>query len=409
MENTTTNYIRTAHCGFKHMNAPRVTSAILTAGIVVENSLLLIAIVTHWKKFHSNLYRFVASLVCADLFFGLSNFAVVIMQTTNAGLDIVSMLKAVSYASFLVCILSMTLLNISVKSTYIRSCEIMAQAYPDRSWTEILTLISNFFRKTHQVKRMIISIWLLLPIFTLVGVMTRCTEEEHDCMDGCSTMVIDSSGEEQRLCKITSHCSSFMAPLSFPFLLLTNATSWCALGILVASTIYVVFFKVIITPKPSIDRAKPLPGIEITTTDGYKERISGKNSPAFEHTLKYEESENNTWAESSFVSRQQFGFNNDFISKFSLAVTILQFTIWSILTTVTLRSFFAQKQLLPYLYVQIYTNIFTLPSLANPWICFFTMTKLKDAVIATFFKHRCRFRKRRVTSTMAIQINSSNT
>ncbi|XP_077969281.1 uncharacterized protein LOC120344940 [Styela clava] len=354
MENTTTNYIRTAHCGFKHMNAPRVTSAILTAGIVVENSLLLIAIVTHWKKFHSNLYRFVASLVCADLFFGLSNFAVVIMQTTNAGLDIVSMLKAVSYASFLVCILSMTLLNISVKSTYIRSCEIMAQAYPDRSWTEILTLISNFFRKTHQVKRMIISIWLLLPIFTLVGVMTRCTEEEHDCMEGCSTLVIDSSGEEQRLCKNTSHCSSFMAPLSFPFLLLTNATSWCALGILVASTIYVVFFKVIITPKPSIDRAKPLPGIEITTTDGYKERISGKNSPAFEHTLKYEESENNTWAESSLVARQQFGFNNDFISKFSLAVTIFQFTCWSILTSVTLRTFFTQYQLLPYLYVQIY-------------------------------------------------------
>ncbi|XP_077976260.1 uncharacterized protein LOC120341596 isoform X2 [Styela clava] len=369
MENTTTYYIRTAHCGFKLMNAPRVTTAILTSVIVVENSLLLIAIATHWKKFHSNLYRFVASLVCADLFFGLSNFAVAIMYTTNAGLDIVSMLKAVSYASFLVCIL----------------------------------------RKTHHVKRMIISIWLLLPIFTLVGVMTRCTEEEHDCMEGCSTMVIDSSGEEQRLCKITPHCSGFMAPLSFPFLLLTNATSWCALGILVASTVYVVFFKVIITPKPSIDHEKPLPGIEVTTTDGYKERISGQNSLAFEHTLKYEESENITWAESSLVARQQFGFNNDFISKFSLAVTILQFTFWSALTTFTLRAFSTQKQLLSYLNVQIYSNIFTLPSLANPWICFFTMTKLKDAVIATFFKHRCRFRKRRVTSTMAIQINSSNT
>ncbi|XP_039265344.2 uncharacterized protein LOC120340995 isoform X1 [Styela clava] len=391
-------YQRYVSCKHNDMYLPRILTTVMTVGIILENTLLLVAITAHWKKFHSNLYRFVASLVCADLFVGLSNFVVLMVKITNAELELVSFLKGASYTSFLMATLSLTLLNLSVKSTYTRSYETFVQMHSKHKYSSRLNSILSVFRKKSHVRKMVIGIWLVLPIFIAIAMFTRCTAEEHDCTNGCATIIMDSNGDEQTLCNSQPYCSRFMAPLGSPFILLVNGMSWFCFVTLIASTISVVCVKVVLT---SSTPAKQITTISTNSTSvegDTKTPVSELQVPGTSRSLMYDEGDDLSIGP-MVVAKRRFGCNKDFVSKFSLAVTSLQMIFWVPVTALTLRGYILQTSYTKYYTLEMINNVFFVPSLLNPWICIFTMSKLRDAIRTAYIERRLRNKITRNHST----------
>lgn len=70
---STDDYRRDAICMYRGNNVARTAGILLNIFAIMENLFLLIAIVAYWPKFFSNLYRFVAALLCADIFVGCAD------------------------------------------------------------------------------------------------------------------------------------------------------------------------------------------------------------------------------------------------------------------------------------------------------------------------------------------------
>ncbi|XP_039267126.2 uncharacterized protein LOC120342384 [Styela clava] len=243
--------------------------AVIAIFIVVENLIMMIAIVHNWYNLtrQHNMYRYLVSLVVADLLYGVILLIHGILTAVNsAGLSGESLLKnelkdiannlitGVIHGSCFAALASASLLNLVLRMTYTRALARAAAIEAERPRRfSFLRFPSLRCPKTTRV--LIGFIWALTLTFIVTPLkihchqhITRCTNDfktyKISILEEKITPVMDSlksfSAHEEGIGKMD--CSFLRPPNSRSYILILNfciTVSWCLMLICNMMTIFI--------------------------------------------------------------------------------------------------------------------------------------------------------------------------
>nr|XP_039265342.1 uncharacterized protein LOC120340994 isoform X1 [Styela clava] len=393
-------------CLSQENNAVRTAGIVVSVIAILENSFLLIAMIIYWSKFLSNLYRFVASLICADLMVALFSICMNVLKFYNSPAILIAFIKGGYATMHMASTFSVSLVNASVFFTYSRFTTRLLEQQLKNMENKHESRIRKYFRKPIAAYITISGVWVIGVVYLVLSMLTRCTPEEHNCLETCSTIVRRPMFPGESSACDSQHCNKFLSPLSSYYTLSVIIMFWVSFIFLIGSTLTVVFVKVKVKMiGGSIDNSGfQNDEMKVENVSNAGELTSevegadpGEHLEEIPNIIKETESDEpdiTTVTKSKIPSRRKsthytierrFGFNRDLMSRFSLLITITQLIFWMPVTGLILYTLFQNQAFSTFYIYEIIMVYFSLPTILNPWICLLTMSKLRDAIFSMYY------------------------
>lgn len=396
-------------CLSQENNGIRTAGIILSVIAILENLSLLVAMIYHWPKFLSNLYRFVASLICADLLVAVFEIIMHILKFHEAPSILIAFIRGGYVTMHMTSTFSVSLVNASVFFTYSRFTTRLLEQQMTNMEDKHTSRIRTYFRKPALAYLTIGGVWLMALVYLILGIITRCTAELHNCIETCSTVVRRPNVPGEDAVCDSHHCNKFLSPLSTYYTLSTIIMFWVSFVFLIGSTMTVVFVKVKVriiggsTENFGFQNEDEVKTEQIPSSGDLRlnvdDSITRDPAEVIPNTVKDEDdieipdasknisSINRTKRKQSthYTIERRFGFNRDLMSRFSLLITITQLIFWLPVTGLILYTLARNRAFSTFRNYEIVTVYFSLPTIVNPWICLLTMSKLRDAIFRMYY------------------------